>query len=163
MKNGHDLVLEAEKSCAKVKSFSFMNTTADVFHTVYFNSQSISNDVISRCRWRVCSSENLRVLFKTLHVQLVRWWSPDSQPTLPCKAHADSQLFCKKKKKKRERERRCWWHSNTWGHQECQLCAQEGNLHMRRGSRSKCPHCSAGRWWLSISHERGWEWSTELL
>ena len=103
MKNGHDLVLEAEKSCVKVKSFSFMNTTADVFHTVYFNSQSISNDVISRCRWGVCSSQNLRVLFKTLHVQLVKWWSPDSQPTLPFKAHVDSQLFCKKKKREREK------------------------------------------------------------
>ena len=102
MKNGHDLVLEAEKSCVKVKSFSFMNTTADVFHTVYFNSQSISNDVISRCRWGVYSSQNLRVLFKTLHVQLVKWWSPDSQPTLPFKAHVDSQLFCKKKKRERE-------------------------------------------------------------
>lgn len=97
MKNNHYLVLEAEKSCAKVKSFSFMSTTADVFHTVYFNSQSISNDVISWCRWGVCS-ENLRVLLKTLHVQLVKWWSPDSQPTLPCKAQADSQLFCKQKR-----------------------------------------------------------------
>ena len=98
MKNSHDLVLEAEKSCAKVKSFSFMNTTADVFHTVYFYSQSISNDVISQCRWGVCSSENLRVLFKTLRVQLVKWWSPDSQLTLPRKAQGDSQLFCNKKR-----------------------------------------------------------------